>query len=497
MRKGETQMNYLKKWILSGFTCVIAGLLSFQVVLAKDIVSNEMSSEEILKIRKMTDDPTPIFKKINYYKDWVSKEGWEQLTASKDPEEHRRAWEKARGFKATDATGTIAPEIKPGKYTLADKERLPFKELMPPHIYARFNEPGGQGKNFGGNFTEFEVIPTRQLYLHYGVAMDTIKNEGKARLGEKGYADKRSYESGIPFPKPSGPQAGWQVIHNMDPTSASKTYDDYAAVMFDMGIDQSFTKDREGLSVYYMMKLARRSIQEPKGKWYDARAERLEENSCSWVEMLYPRDVYGTNGVGYEYDDPDKPDKILYYTPMLRRIRLYTSSDQQDQMVGADYAGDDDGFLAQDLRPDLYPYEVKILEEREFLIPAYTIDGDAWVDSKNKFSWRNLKMERRPCYLVEMKQLDSNYIYSKRLYWVDKENFIPLIGEYYDQKGRLWRSCQSLWAFNRETGCNIWYQTWAFDHIDVHSTFVTSYEYPGENMDRKEISPKRLMTAVK
>jgi hypothetical protein len=486
-------MNYLKKWILLGFTCVIAGLLSFQVVLAGDIISNDIRFDEILKIKKRTDDPTPLYKEVNYLKDWVTQETWDKIT--NDPEEAGQAWEKIRGFKAADLTGTIAPEIKPGKYTLADKERLPFKKLMPPGLYARFNEPGGQGENIGGNFTEFEVVPTQQIYPNLGVSRDTVKNEGKAKLDEQGYADELTFEAGLPFPRPSGPHAGWQVIHNFD--LAGYGIDDLVGVMYDLGIDNSFKKDREGLYKYYIMKLARRSTMEPLGRWYDARAERLQESMAAISEFYAPRDLYGNAMVQYSYDAPDKPDKSMLYTPLLRRIRLMTDSDSQDQAVGMDYAGDDDAMLAQDLRPDKYPYEVKILEEREFLFPTYTIDGETWIDSKNKFLWRGLKMERRPCYVIEMKQLDSNYIYSKRLYWVDKENFIIMMGEMYDQKGRLWRSQNSQYSFNREIGTVGWFQTWAWDHIDVHTSFITAYEYPGENMDRKELSPKRLMRGVK
>ena len=48
-----------------------------------------------------------------------------------------------------------------------------------------------------------------------------------------------------------------------------------------------------------------------------------------------------------------------------------------------------------------------------------------------------------------------------------------------------------------ETVCYVWYQTWAFDHIDVQTTAITAYEFPGENMARNELSPQRLMNAVK
>jgi len=51
--------------------------------------------------------------------------------------------------------------------------------------------------------------------------------------------------------------------------------------------------------------------------------------------------------------------------------------------------------------------------------------------------------------------------------------------------------------FNPELGTYIYHQVWAFDHIDVHTSYQLFYEYPAENIDRNEISPKRLMQAVK
>ena len=82
-------------------------------------------------------------------------------------------------------------------------------------FYERFNEPGAQGKNFGANFTEFEVVPTRQYWQHLSVAEASIKNEGSATLDEQGYLIyDDTNKGGIPFPKPSGTQKGWQVLYN-------------------------------------------------------------------------------------------------------------------------------------------------------------------------------------------------------------------------------------------------------------------------------------------
>ena len=81
------------------------------------------SIKEITDAKGVIDDPAPFYTKTNYYKQFIPDEAWQQLVF--DPEESKAAWEKAIGLRAKDLVGQIAPEIKPGRYTLADKEKYP------------------------------------------------------------------------------------------------------------------------------------------------------------------------------------------------------------------------------------------------------------------------------------------------------------------------------------------------------------------------------------
>ena len=59
-----------------------------------------------------------------------------------DIEKMKDLWAELIGFKASEVVGKIAPEIKPGKYSYADKGKHPgLKELMIPLQYERF-KPG-------------------------------------------------------------------------------------------------------------------------------------------------------------------------------------------------------------------------------------------------------------------------------------------------------------------------------------------------------------------
>ena len=123
-----------------------------------------------------------------------------------------------------------------------------------------------------------------------------------------------------------------------------------------------------------------------------------------------------------------------------------SATDTQDQAVGQDLAFDDSGFLSQALRPDRYPFEVRLIDEREFLMPAYTLDGASYLDSKDGWKWKGLRFERRPMWVIEMNQLDRNYIYSKRVLYFDKETLVPHFQEMYDQKGRYYRHLDVEWG---------------------------------------------------
>jgi len=95
--------------------------------------SYRVNYQQILDVKAVYDDPTPLYTETNDFKIWIPDDVWEKITW--DIDEMKKAWAEAVGFKAPDVVGKIVPEITPGKYTLADKEKYPFKELMIPNQY--------------------------------------------------------------------------------------------------------------------------------------------------------------------------------------------------------------------------------------------------------------------------------------------------------------------------------------------------------------------------
>jgi len=227
--------------------------------------------------------------------------------------------------------------------------------------------------------------------------------------------------------------------------------------------------------------------------WFDEVAERMGEERLNLTAPMSPRDEYGNVYWAVRYSDPKKESKLLIYYNLLRRIRKMSASDFQDQSVGSDQTYDDTDGFAQKISPDVYPYEYTIIDDREFLVPAPTVDGTPWMSSKEKYIMKDLKFERRPMWVLETKQLDQNYIYSKRIWYIDKETLDLWFIENYDQKGRLYRTYTTHWAFIPKMGLPTKFTDLMLDHIDVHSTYETIRSFPAYWMTRKDINVRSLL----
>jgi hypothetical protein len=300
---------------------------------------------------------------------------------------------------------------------------------------------------------------------------------GKTKLDQKGYIVNESWQGGYPFPRPSGDTKAQKIMYNVE-----KRYvawgQNFILLGWYHGYTKSLTKDFDGTFTVSQVRLAGRCIFPPFG-WYDDRAKSRGEYRTFLVRFPSPRDVAGTAQSGVYYLDTDRADQLMLYIPSLRRIRKMSSTDSQDPIMGQDLIYDDnDGFL-QKFSPTRYPYKYELLEEREFLIPSPTMDGSEYFDSE-KLECHGLKFERRPMYVVQLIQLDPNYVYSRRIFYIDKETFKFVHVENYDQKGRLYRTWDSNYSFCPEMGAFSWSGALMVyrDHLDLHTTVAQPYQLP-------------------
>jgi len=120
--------------------------------------------------------------------------------------------------------------------------------------------------------------------------------------------------------------------------------------------------------------------------------------------FLSPADVKNTSFMNWSYDS-DKADDQWIYLPALKRVKRISSDSKSDYFMGSDFTYDDLGDRKLDA--DVH----KLLREE-------TINGKA-------------------CYVVESVSKDEDYMYSKTITWIRKDNFVGMKKEFYDEDGEL------------------------------------------------------------
>ncbi len=431
------------------------------------------SYKGMMKQKGTCDDNTDLF--VTFHpKDKLPPEMWKRMHW--DIGQMQALWAEIVGFKAPDLVGKISPEIKPGKYTYKDLAKYPgLKELFPPYIAATIK---AGGPPIICNLMDFEIEPTRQFHMALPTAEITKQNFGKSELDKDGYIVAGTWGGGYPFPRPSGKFKAQQVYYNFEKKVCN--YDEnYLLTGEGLSFDKNLKVDKYNAYARTVMLLMGRTFMEPYS-WFDERAKKRGEFKTDVVRIYEPRANRGLIRMLMRYDDPYKMDPYLTYLPQMRRIRKMSSTDTQDP--NGDSCFDDMGFLCQKITPKRFPYKFEIIAEREYLLPWAYNSGKAWLDSKNGYAIRDMGFSRRPCYVLQMTQLDPNYVYSKRVYYVDKETFIIGGAEFYDQKGRRYRTYNISRSFLPESGQLVSNGTpaWQVDYVDTHSSAQTLTVIPAQ-----------------
>ncbi|MFW5787688.1 MAG: outer membrane lipoprotein-sorting protein [Halanaerobiales bacterium] len=120
--------------------------------------------------------------------------------------------------------------------------------------------------------------------------------------------------------------------------------------------------------------------------------------------FISPADVRNTSFMNWSYDDGSSDEQWLYL-PALGRVKRITGDDRSDNFMGSDFTYED--MSERGIEEDSHEIlRTEILDEREY-------------------------------YVVESVPQDEDYMYSKTVTWIDKEDWIGRKKEFYDREGEL------------------------------------------------------------
>ena len=119
-----------------------------------------------------------------------------------------------------------------------------------------------------------------------------------------------------------------------------------------------------------------------------------------------PADVKGTGFLTWNYNDEGQDDDRWLYLPAMKKTRRISgSSAKKEYFMGSDFTYDDMGNRSVDA-------------DTHVLINEESVDGI-------------------PCYVVESTPKESDGLYSRKVAWIRKDNYIAQKVLFYDKMGTL------------------------------------------------------------
>jgi hypothetical protein len=155
--------------------------------------------------------------------------------------------------------------------------------------------------------------------------------------------------------------------------------------------------------------------------------------------MYEPAESQNTRFFNLRYIDPKKSDDgYMYYAP-FRRIRRIAVGQRTDTIDGSDIIYDDEYGWDGHIMRNTYKYA-----GRKELLCSRQTDITKHERQEGQAIPTGIKRERIKTYVVEVKNKDPHYIYSKRIWYVDPESYYVLWTEIYDDLNRFWKCFQIL-----------------------------------------------------
>ncbi len=130
----------------------------------------------------------------------------------------------------------------------------------------------------------------------------------------------------------------------------------------------------------------------------------MGDKEKSIMFFVSPADVKNTSFMNWTYDS-DKSDDQWIYLPALKKVKRISSDSKSDYFMGSDFTFDD-------------------LGGRKINSDIHTLLREEIVNEKE-------------CYVIESKSVNEDYMYSKTITWIDKNTFIGVKKEFFDEDEEL------------------------------------------------------------
>ncbi len=351
-------------------------------------------------------------------------------------------------------------------------------------------------KWFVNNGMPIKVGPYKKVELPKLFKEATEKYSGQVKLSADGH-EVLNYVAGVPFPNvdPNDPMAGFKLMWNQE--QKANYVDNVGTEWIVELVNSKGELERTyGSQFWRRMMWIGRLYTDPKPVVPHNPAMKYTEQ---FGPLFIPNDLKGSGVLNNRYLGADVPDDSYMYLPELRRVRRISVANRSDAFWGVDM--DLDSLWGFNSKVSYWTF--RLLAEKEILAPVHMGKygtRDVWCaapDGKSgplAFSPCNITWEKRKVWVVEgVPTAYSQYAYSKRILYIDKDFYGVSFSEIFDQGGELWKMWFNMFEYSKkpyegyptkplEGGKYNYEDEWAFTPhgmmVDMQTVHSTKWDAP-------------------
>jgi hypothetical protein len=231
--------------------------------------------------------------------------------------------------------------------------------------------------------------------------------------------------AGFPFP---APKTGLEMAYNYDCQNRGDTYD-YR--WFSPSVDPRARSDRIADQEFKEMYFIHRTEVDPKPA-YTNNPKGIHK--AQFMHMRLPPETRNSRLIVKKFIDDTKDFATHFYFAEFRRLRRMSSRERTGAIDGTDLIFDDGNMWDGYINRNTYKY----MGRKELLLCRHQ-DMSQHKRIEGQVFPNNLSFERCNTYVVEVTSKVPDYIYSKRMWYMDPETYNIQWQETYDQVDQFWK----------------------------------------------------------
>lgn len=297
-------------------------------------------------------------------------------------------------------------------------------QFLPDALVAIMKNPAEWGAPPEGYY--FMIRPYEFVPETPGFIAASQANAGKAQLAPDGTITNLGELAGRLFLDPG--QDAMKIAWNFEMQNRGDTYH-YRR--YSPNINPKNKSERVSDQEFWEFYFVNRTELDPK--------PAIEKNPRGYrrgmfLHMYLPPEFLNTRMYTLRYIDQAKEDDSYLWYNQFRRIRRVSTSQRTDAIDGSNLIYDDEYLWDGQLLRNTYTYRGK----KDMLTDRH--DGMTQTTRSPGQSLANgMSFERCNLLVVDAVNKDSEYVYGKRVWYLDPETYYIMWSEMYDKQGRYWR----------------------------------------------------------